>query len=470
MKKIFRLFVGIAGCITLVCTALCAADVLQEGTVWYTIASMLSMGGGVSIAMAAGVTPSNETIVKGGVEVGDITSSKPDYIADDWDKKLVLIKPSDFPIDTITRNIGNKVKAQSMIVSGFELGTRDYEDAVSANVNEGAANAAVSVGVGKVGMWMPGDVAIIGDGSVHDDDGKPIALLVTEMGGDGNSIKVKLINDNATLAHKVPAISKDTKLIRLSTAVTERQAQIEAWNSTPGKYENYCQIHMTQIEETVIHRLTAKNTDYTFNTMKDQALYDFKMAMERQNLLGVKGLTSNKDNKPVYTSDGLYAQIENQIDINKSVNLTDDSFISICKQVFENNNGADTRIFIAGNELLAKLSNVQMYVKQVEAKSPEMVLGVKFNRITTPFGDLLIKPMGSLFTGGWAEKGIIIDPNYIVRKQFEALQTTVLDLDRTAQARVNAVRVHETYCLMLQNKPVHFKVALADAASGSGSV
>ena len=467
MKKIFRISFAVASFVVLACAALSACGLVGEGTWMYSLCNSLGIGGGVALAMAAGVTPSDETIVKGGVEVGDITTSKPAYLADDFDQKLVLIKPSDFPIDTITRNIGNKVKANSMVVSGFELGTRDYEDTVLANVTEGSANTAQTITVNKPDMWMPGDTVIIGDGDVVDSDGKPIALLITEMADNG--FKAKLINGNATLAHKVPAINKDTKLIRLSPAVNERVAQIEAWNSLPGKYENYCQIHMTQIEETVIHRLTAKNTNYTFNTMKDQALYDFKMGMERSNLLGVKGLTSDKNGKPVYTSDGLYSQIENQIDINKNVSLTDDSFISICKQVFENNNGADTRIFIAGNELLAKLSNVNMYVKQVEAKNPELVLGVKFNRITTPFGDLLIKPMGSLFTGGWAEKGIIIDPAYIVRKQFEPLQTTILDLDKTAQARVNAVRVLETYCLMLQNKPVHFKVSLADQASGSGS-
>ena len=464
IKVLLSVAMGVAFCIAI----LGGVGLFAEGSVMDSIATFLT-GGGAVLAMAAGVTPSNETIVKNGVEVGDISESKPSYLADDFDKRLIKIRPTDFPIDTITREVGNVLPAKQIKVQGFEIGNRDYIDEVTSNANQGAAGAAVTIQVAKPGMWLPGDTLVLGEGDILDDQNKPIQLLVTELGGDGTSIKVKLASDNSTLAKKVPAINKDTKIVRTSTAVNERTAQIDPWNSLPGDYENFCQIHMTQVEETVIHSLVDKNTDYNFNAMRDQRLYDFKMSMERANILGKKNVTYDKDNKPVYTSDGLFAQIDQQISWLKSTTMNDAAFVSFGRQVFENNNGSDERVFIAGNGILEYLASNAQYQKQMAARQPEYVFGVKFNRITTPFGDLLIKPMGSLFTGGWANMGLVVDPQYLVRRPLEKLQTTTLNLNETGQARVNAVRIHETYCLMVQNKPVHFRVVLSDSASGSGS-
>lgn len=462
MKKIFRISFAVASFVVLACATLSACGLVGEGTWMYSLCNTLGIGGGVALAMAAGVTPSNETIVRDGVEVGDISQSKPSYLADDFDKRLIKIRPTDFPIDTITREVGNTLPAKQIKVNGFEIGNRDHIDEVTTAVNEGAANAAVTLEVGKPGMWLPGDTLIIGEGSAAlDDQNKPIQLLVTALGANGTSIQVKLASDNATLAKKVPTIAKDTKIVRLSSAVTERQAQIDPWNSLPGDYENYCQIHMAQVEETVIHALVDKNTDYNFNAMRDQRLYDFKMSMERANVLGKKSVTYDANNKPVYTSDGLFAQIDQAIPWTKSTTMSDATFVSMGRTVFENNNGSDERVFLAGNGVLEYLASNAQYQKQMASRQPEYVFGVKFNRITTPFGDLLIKPMGSLFTGGWADMGLIVDPQYIVRRPLEKLQATNLNLNETGQARVNAVRILETYCLMVQNKPVHFRVMLS---------
>lgn len=462
MKKIFRISFAVASFVVLACAALSACGLVGEGTWMYSLCNTLGLGGGAVLAMAAGVTPSNETIVRDGVEVGDISTSKPSYLADDFDKRLIKIRPTDFPIDTITREVGNTLPAKQIKVNGFEIGNRDHIDEVTTAVNAGAANAAVTLEVGKPGMWLPGDTLIIGEGSAAlDDRNKPIQLLVTALGANGTSIQVKLASDNATLAKKVPAIAKDTKIVRLSSAVTERQAQIDPWNSLPGDYENYCQIHMAQVEETVIHALVDKNTDYNFNAMRDQRLYDFKMSMERANVLGKKSVTYDANNKPVYTSDGLFAQIDQAIPWTKSTTMSDATFVSMGRTVFENNNGSDERVFLAGNGVLEYLASNAQYQKQMASRQPEYVFGVKFNRITTPFGDLLIKPMGSLFTGGWADMGLIVDPQYIVRRPLEKLQAANLNLNETGQARVNAVRILETYCLMVQNKPVHFRVMLS---------
>jgi hypothetical protein len=95
----------------------------------------------------------------------------------------------------------------------------------------------------------------------------------------------------------------------------------------------------------------------------------------------------------------------------------------------------------------------------MEAKNTEMVLGLRVYKIETPFGELLVKPMGSLFEGYFSKCGMVIDPNFVKKYIMEPLQTTNLDLNKTGQRRVdNAVRMHETYSLFLENLPCHRKL------------
>lgn len=459
MTKFIKNIVRILGVVCIVAFALTALGVVPEGSGLSHILGWFAGGGAVMAAV--GVTPENETIVKGAVAAGDVTpANAPSYMAGDYDKALIKIRPSDFPIDTITRVVGNTVQAKSLVVNGFELGTRDCIDKVVTATEASAADGTVSVKVGKIGMWMPNDLLIVGSGAnAKASDGKPMTLYVVKLDDNGTNIVVKAVNKGINI---VPALAADTVLIRTSCAVSEDTAKVDGWNSQPGDYENYCQIHMGVVAETVIHALMDKKTDYNFKAMRDQQLYDMKMGMERANLIGVKGKFNNANNKIVYTSDGLYSQCSNLSTLRKG-SINDAALVTLGRETFENNNGSSERIFIAGNGLLEAMAQSATYVKQLESRNPETVLGVKFNRITTPFGDLLVKPMGSLFSGDFANRGLIVDPQYITRKVLETLKTEELNLNKTGQSRVNAVRVVETYCLMMQNPAVHRKVELVSA-------
>lgn len=478
--RTFKRIVGVLGGLVLTFALVNQLGLIPDGSSLSVILESILGGSGAMLAMAAGVTPDNEAIVKGGVEVGDITDGhKPAYVAEELDQMLVQIKPSDFVLDTLTREIKNTAKANNIVTGGFEIGTRDALDVTTAAVAQGAANATVQISVSKPGMWLKGDVLVIGGTLANgktlndsdaladiapslDNEGKPISLYVSALGGDGTSIVCRLINSDSSLAAKVPAIEANTVLIRLSNAVNETTAIVDAWQNLPGTYQNYCQIHMRLVQESYLHKIMDKNTKFDFSLMRDQTLYDMKMGMERQNWLGVKNTFPDANGKIVYTSDGVWAQIENQINISAATAFTDDVFMNaIARPVFSNNNGAETRILVAGNGLMSKFYNASSYTKQIEAKEPVVKFGIKFQHITTPYGDLLIKPMGSLFAGAWENCGAIIDPNYIVKKQLEPLQTTKLELDKTGQSRSDAVRIHETYCLMVQNQPVHSKIVIS---------
>ena len=86
-----------------------------------------------------------------------------------------------------------------------------------------------------------------------------------------------------------------------------------------------------------------------------------------------------------------------QSTVNFAASMSDQDWNSLGRAIFEGNNGADRRLLFAGNGLLEQIANVSSYAKQLEAKNTEMVLGLRVFKIETPFGELLVKPMGSLF-------------------------------------------------------------------------
>ena len=405
-----------------------------------------------SVASGSSEGPIDGTTVVSAI-APETTVVEPGYLEDDLDKKLVLIRPQDTPIDTFTRSIANNVKSESWEAGGWEIGTRETRDTVKADVSA----SATSIKVDNPDMWKPGDTFIVhtynsGDkGPKLDGNNLPVQCLIKSISGD--TLTVQRVG---TLSAALPAISEDDILCRLSPAVSELEASVEGFAIQPSERHYYNQTHMTQVEESVIHALLKKKVAMDFSVYKEQTLWDFKRGMELSNLFGVGGLSKNAKGELVHLATGLWWQINQQSTVNYAAAMTDQQWNAIGKAIFEGNNGADRRLLFAGNSLLEQIANVSSYQKQLESKNTEMVLGLRVFKIETPFGELLVKPMGSLFEGYYSKCGMVIDPNFVKKYIMEPLTTTQLDLNKTGQRRVdNAVRIHETYSLFLENLPCH---------------
>lgn len=379
------------------------------------------------------------------------------YLDDDLNPKLVLIRPQDTPIDTFTRTIANNKKSESWEAGGWEIGTRETRDEVASAASAGATSITVENG----DMWRPGDAFLVHSVSSNEDAGpmldsenKPISCIVKSI--SGNTLTVQRVG---SLSASVPAIAAGSILARLSPAVSELEASVEGFAIQPSDRKYYNQIHMTQVEESVIHDLLKKKVAMDFSVYKEQTLWDFKRSMEFTNLFGTGGLSKNVKGELIHHSTGLWWQMTEQSTVNFANAMTDQDWNAIGRAIFEGNNGADRRLLFAGNGLLEQIANVDSYQKQLEAKNTEMVLGLRVFKIETPFGELLVKPMGSLFEGYFSKCGMVIDPNYVTKYIMEPLQQTSLELDKTGQRRVkNAVRIHETYSLFLENLPCHRRI------------
>jgi len=431
-----------------------------------TIAAIAVGGGSAEVTETTKSGTNEYAAVDGTTVVGAIAPSttrvEADYIDDDLNPKLVLIRPQDTPIDTFTRTIANNVKSESWEAGGWEIGTRATVDQVYSQVSA----SATSVVVDNPEMWLPGDTFIIHTessgadaGPMLDGSNNPISCIVQEVAVGTKTLTVKRIGD---LTAALPQIAADSFLYRLSPAVSELEASVEGFALQPSSRKYYNQTHMCQVEESVVHSLLKKKVAMDFAVYKEQTLWDFKRGMELSNLFGIGGLSKNKKGELVHTSTGLWWQMDRQSTVNYAAAMDDQDWNALGKAIFEGNNGADRRLLFAGNSLLEQIANVSSYQKQLEAKNTEMVLGLRVFKIETPFGELLIKPMGSLFEGYYSKCGMVIDPNFVKKYIMEPLTSTPLDLNKTGQRRVdNAIRIHETYSLFLENLPCHRRIVPA---------
>jgi len=412
-----------------------------------------------SVASGSSQGPIDGTTVVG-ENAPSTTVVKAAYMDEDLDKKIVLIRPQDTPIDTFTRSIANNVKSEAWEAGGWEIGTREVFDRL-----DNAYSSGTTIAVQNGDMWKPGDTFLVhtidanGDdsGIKLDSNNLPVQCIVKAV--SGGNLTVQRVG---TLSATIPTIADESIIQRLSPAVSELEASVEGFAIQPSDRKYYNQIHMCQVEESVIHALLKKKVAMDFSVYKEQTLWDFKRGMELCNLFGVGGLSKNAKGELVHHSTGLWWQMNQQSTVDFTSAMNDQDWNSLGRAIFEGNNGADRRLLFAGNGLLEQIANVASYSKQLEAKNTELVLGLRVFKIETPFGELLVKPMGSLFEGYFSKCGMVIDPNFVKKYVMEPLTTTQLDLNKTGQRRVdNAVRIHETYSLFLENLPCHRRIVPA---------
>ena len=414
-----------------------------------SVASLAVVGAGTPDITVDSNHPEGTTVVS-----TDADGNTANYLDDDLNPTLVKIRPQDTPSDKITRMIGNTEKSEAWEAGGWEIGTREVSDDVT-------ATSADDVTVKTPDMWLVGDTFMFynENGAVLDKNNKPISCLVTVK--SGSKLTVQRVDASSANAKLPTDVSFDgASILRLSRAVSELTASVTGFAIQPTDRKYFNQTHMCQVEESVIHALHKKKVAMDFSTYKEQTLWDFKRGMEYANLFQVGGLTKDANGELVHLATGIWWQMTEQSTISyKEEGLSDSEWNALGKDIFEGNNGSDRRFLLAGPELMLHISRVPQYQKQLEAKNTEVVLGVRVYKIETPFGELLVKPMGTLFTGYWAKCGMVIDVNYLKKFVMEPLTATVLELDKTGQRRVkNAVRMHETYSLFLENLPVHRKI------------
>ena len=436
------------GCFALVGVALSVVTGMLDVD---SLCAFLFGGGGVSFAavMAGVVGPGSLT--EGGITHQSTEEDNGEIHDLDLYAIVVKVRPSETPMDTLMRELKNSRKTGSIKTGGWEVGTRDVEDKVTVELT--GSSDVHDITVGLKNMWMKDDTGLVP--GVAGGDGKPLMLYV--LGKDNTNSRLNVVAANP-VDGKIPNIPANSVLLRLGNAKAETDAQTTPFALQPTPRYNFCQIHMCQVEESVVENLAKKKVAMDFSTYKEQTMWDWKRAMEYTNLFGVASVVTNpNDGKLVYTSDGLWNQVDKAWEFDASKAFDKAAYVNMTKYVFSDNNGSERKILFAGDDLIERMSDVAEFQHQIKPENVEVVHGIRFQRIVTNFGELLVKSH-KLFRGAFADSALVLDMSYITKDVYEPLHTKVLNLDESGQKRVMAHRMIEHYCLYAENLPTHCKI------------
>jgi len=420
--------------------------------------------GGGTLAMASGAGENaTETVST------EVTDAKSSELLDDAVSKVITdMKPAATPLDTIMRQIGLTVKIDSWKTDFYEVDVRGINDTIKTEFDTSASGtvdanqpSVHTISVNKPYIWTIDDIILVhgvtGGGSMD------LRLHVVSKNASAYTLGVVALNGVGDSTYNIPDIPLNTKITRIGNAKAELDAQTTPYSNFPQKSYNYCQIHMAQVEESVFNKLHGKEVKWDIMDHKLQSIYDMRRAMELTSIFGYRAKTYDPIGEEYkYTSGGLTQFVSGSLEYS-TTGLNEDTFINWTRDIFTGNSGSDTRILFAGKKLMAYMSALPSITRQIDSGNVETKWGIKFSRIETNFGTLLVKHHNLFNDVGWEEKGLVLDINNIERHIFKPMEVRELDLIKTGTRMANAYVIDETFCLITRYTDTHSIIAPASS-------
>ena len=384
------------------------------------------------------------------------SATDPGHLIDDVSQVVTMIKPDDFSLDTLLRSMESTEKAKNIEVFFEEVEFRGHEDQVTAAFTASGGSALsdkfVNLTVGNPSLWVKGETIYVPSQLVS---GKPLALRVDSINSD-NTLKVTAIN---TTDNVVPSIADDTVIFRAATVYGELRAKAENKTLIPGNRSNYCQRHMGQVEEGFIRSLIDTKTGYNVQDQNFIRMYDMRTEMEKASIFGQKAkVWSQDENEYVYYAEGIYHQLEKQLEWTTAGGITNNTWIDWTKTIFADNSGAEDRVLFAGKDLMATILKIPAVEKQLDAGRVELVPGMKIMKVETSFGPLYLKHHKLFDNQGHKDDGMVVDLTNIKRRVFLPLNQRKLGLREAGISNVNATLIEEIFCLETRYLDTHARI------------
>lgn len=408
----------------------------------------------------------------GSVELGDgITATETrerseNLLLDTIDEKVAKIRPYDVILDTISRQIKDVRTSNNQVVRHYAIDTIDLSTtlktattadqtqvALDTNNNDIFASEQTIIAVGVKG-YKP-------DGSTEDPDHDLMLYVV----GKDSSEKPLVITYNGKGAsrNKIPAIPQDTVLTRAGRAGSETQIQTDPYSGVPTDFEQYLQKFMAQVELSEIFQRADKEVDWEFTDAEEEAIFDMKRVQNVTYWKGVRGRVKTKNahtNKAedVYFTEGIWTQGGKEFSF-EGQDPDEKSLVTLMKHAFTGNASGKTKLIICGSDLLEKLEQVE-YQKIIYVGKKKQAYGIEFNEIISKFGTLMAVHDQSLDDIGMADKGFILDPNFL-RKWTMGWRVNDFDFRKSGQADSDGRGLMEICGLVLKNPNAHSRVSLS---------
>lgn len=396
------------------------------------------------MAVAGGNLSGAQTIDK----VKDLNS---EHLRKSMSQIVSEIRPDEFPLDTLIRQIGKTEKAIDWIHNYQEATYRGSADAVDGawENTSGTATEAVIV-VDDPTIWEVNDTGLFED-AVADTNGDAVRFTVKAKASDGKLTIV--VNNGSTSAAPVvvPDIPNNSKIYRLGTAASELAAQHQSNILVPANKQNYIQRFITQVERSTFDKFTQSRSGWNFQDSKYAAMYDYRSRIEASILNGKKGVTKNASNEPVYLTEGIIPSITQSIEFGTGGGAIDPDvpdIIDALEILFSGNAGSSTRWLFAGKKLISGLDKITKYDRNLESAGMEIVHGIKTRKLVSSFGEVYVKHHKTLDNSGLTTKGLFVDFDYLVKVILEPTNATPLRLKEAGSRNVeDAMLVSEACCV-----------------------
>lgn len=461
-------------CLGLLLTVCCVAD--AAGDLFGALEqSGIVLAFAAPAVVAGGETPTTAHLEEAGILEQDIS------------KEVTKLNPDRFPLDTILRNYAKSQKAESQEVVFYQRSAKALADTIATASGSGltfgdpACSYAYSAGDGllkiyiKPGtpeLWRLHDTLVMRNLSLPGTTDDPtlgaagtrsydVAFFVSGKQGDVLEL-TPLGGLFGTGANKgkpvVPDFDRTTKLYRMGQAKSEMAMQTDPLAIYPEPTEQYLQNFMAQIEEGTFHKLQQKKVDFTFNDMEVDSIEAMRAEMEMSMLFGEKRVIKSGNDKTYFTG-GIVRSINKVLEYGTGGSdrtVTDEMYMSWLKEIFTGNSGSKERVLLAGSGLIKALELFRVKVKEVAINSSsEEYLGVRVTKIFSTFGTLRVAHSPLFDESGWEDNGLVLDIQYLKKREFVPLTATELDFKKTGAKNADAKVLQEVSGLTLRYPDCH---------------
>lgn len=245
------------------------------------------------------------------------------YYRDQIDTTICEMKLESCPIDQILRSEKRTRKSMSMIIKYYRIGQRPISTTLASAVtatNNGLGNAITPTNTkcfdNMDTILFPTIQGYKDDGVTRDPD-HPLMVYVVGRTDAGLPIVIAVNGSKANGSNRydLPAIAKDTVMLRLGRAAGERDVKTGSYYTMPEPSEQYCQRFIMQVEQSKIEQLMKTEVKWDFLKQERTAMDDMRNGMERTGLFGKKGVLSWSEHGQVYFTGGIFYEAGKDLEL-----------------------------------------------------------------------------------------------------------------------------------------------------------
>lgn len=379
----------------------------------------------------------------------------PTLLRSEIDERVAKIRPSSTPLDQISRLAGAR-HCDSMKVDYYSVDIKAGASTVQ-NVVSGKTyhdGDVIAISVGENAFLSKSDTILFPH--FNTTEGKPLVGYVTEA--EGRAIKFLPVNvePNDDGSYTLATISKGTVVVRMGRAAGELDVQTPQFNALPVKKQNLCQIFKSQIEESMLQRLSDKEVGWTFSDQEEVAILDMRMCMERSFMFGKMKQLTLDDGSQVMLTGGIWNQTDKEYAYDTD-NLTNMDLIAMMRQAFTDANGSTRKVLLAGSGLIERLNTLDAQ-RVLSGNERVTKWGVDFDYLVSKFGALYVARCEVFDLCGMDDYGMVVDPEYITKYSHIPFSAERISFHNQGVRNTEAVVLTEASCLVLRHPKAHMRI------------